>query len=45
MKNLQLPIRLENAITKLYNAFHNGELNSLDCRHCAVGNLCDNSGD
>ena len=43
MKNLQLPIRLENAITKLYNAFHKGELNAMDCGHCAVGNLCDNN--
>jgi len=31
--------RLENAITKLYNAFHNGTLNAFDCSACAVGNL------
>lgn len=41
MKNL--PIRLENAITKLYAAFHNGELQASNCTMCAVGNICDNS--
>jgi hypothetical protein len=35
--------RFNAAITKLYNAFHKGELNPNDCMHCAVGNLCDNS--
>ena len=34
--------RLDNAISKLYNAFHNGKLNAWDCSKCAVGNICDN---
>ena len=34
--------RFDNAVTKLYNAFHNGELNAFDCSKCAVGNICDN---
>ena len=34
--------RFDNAVTKLYNAFHNGELNSMSCSRCAVGNICDN---
>lgn len=37
---MKLPIRLENAITKLYTAFHNGTLNAIDCEMCAVGNIC-----
>jgi hypothetical protein len=37
--------RLERAITKLYNAFHKGELEAGDCSKCAVGNLCDNESD
>lgn len=36
--------RFTNAVTKLYNAFHKGELNGLDCTKCAVGNICDNNG-
>lgn len=36
--------RFDNAVTKLYNAFHNGELNAMDCTMCAVGNMCDNNG-
>lgn len=39
---MKLPIRLENAIKKLYTAFHNGELDSFDCQHCAVGSICGN---
>jgi len=35
--------RLEHAVTKLYNAFHAGELNPDCCMHCAVGNICDNT--
>lgn len=35
--------RFNNAVTKLYNAFHKGELNSNYCSMCAVGNICDNS--
>ena len=34
--------RFENAITKLYNAFHNKTLNPEDCKQCAVGNILDN---
>jgi len=37
--------RFENAVTKLYNAFHDGTLDSFDCSHCAVGNMCDNTDD
>lgn len=33
--------RLEFAITKLYNAFHNNELNPECCKQCAVGNILD----
>jgi len=40
---MKTTIRFNAAITKLYNAFHKGELNPNDCMHCAVGNLCDNS--
>lgn len=32
--------RFDNAVTKLYNAFHNGELNWSDCRKCVIGVLC-----
>ncbi len=35
--------RLNNALTKLYNAFHNDELNPECCKKCAVGNICDNT--
>lgn len=35
--------RFTNAVTKLYNAFHKGELNAMDACCCAVGNICDNS--
>ena len=37
--------RFDSAVVKLYNAFHNGELNAMDCKMCAVGNMCDNNGD
>lgn len=36
------PKRLENALIKLYNAFHNNELNPECCAACAVGNILDN---
>ena len=39
---MKLPRRLEQAITKLYAAFHNGTLDPANCHHCAVGNICDN---
>lgn len=35
--------RFDNAIEKLYNAFHNGTLNPECCKQCAVGNICDNT--
>lgn len=34
--------RMEQAIQKLYSAFHNGNLNPDCCLQCAVGNICDN---
>lgn len=34
--------RFTNAVTKLYNAFHKGELDANSCNHCAVGNICNN---
>jgi hypothetical protein len=35
--------RFENAVMKLYNAFHRNELNANNCQMCAVGNICDNN--
>lgn len=34
--------RLEQALIKLYNAYHNNSLNPEDCAACAVGNILDN---
>lgn len=34
--------RLEQALIKLYNAFHNNRLHPEDCTACAVGNILDN---
>lgn len=34
--------RFDNAIKKLYEAFHNNTLNPDDCKQCAVGNILDN---
>lgn len=34
--------RFTNAVTKLYNAFHQGELEQLDCTKCAVGSIVGN---
>ena len=34
--------RLEHALIKLYNAYHNNRLNPEDCTACAVGNILDN---
>ena len=31
--------RLETAVTKLYNAYHNNELDAYQCSACAVGNI------
>lgn len=39
---MNLPYRLESALTKLYLAFHEGRLDPENCCHCAVGNICDN---
>ncbi|MDH7911462.1 Na(+)-translocating NADH-quinone reductase subunit F [Winogradskyella sp. SYSU M77433] len=33
--------RFDNAIKKLYTAFHNNTLNPEDCKQCAVGNILD----
>ena len=35
--------RFENAINKLYTAFHNDTLNPECCKQCAVGNILDNT--
>ncbi len=35
--------RFEDAITKLYEAFHNNTINPECCKQCAVGNILDNS--
>ena len=34
--------RMEQAIQKLYSAFHSDHLNPDCCLQCAVGNICDN---
>jgi len=34
--------RFNNAVEKLYKAFHNQTLNPDDCKQCAVGNILDN---
>lgn len=39
---MKTPERLEQALVKLYKAFHNNELNPEDCAACAVGNILDN---
>ena len=39
---MNVPQRLENALIKLYDAFHNNELNPECCSACAVGNILDN---
>ncbi|WP_299012123.1 Na(+)-translocating NADH-quinone reductase subunit F [uncultured Polaribacter sp.] len=39
---MNTPYRLEQALIKLYNAFHNKKLNPEDCTACAVGNILDN---
>lgn len=40
---MRFPERFNRAIDKLYAAFHNGSLNAECCKHCAVGNICDNT--
>ena len=39
---MKTPKRLEQALIKLYNAYHNNKLNPEDCTACAVGNILDN---
>ncbi len=38
---MNIPNRLEQALVKLYNAFHNNNLHPEDCTACAVGNILD----
>ena len=40
---MNIPPRLERAITKLYTAFHSDALHPDCCKSCAVGNICDNT--
>lgn len=40
---MKMTKRLDNALNKLYTAFHNGTLNAECCNNCAVGNICDNT--
>lgn len=37
--------RFNNAVTKLYNAFHNRTLSYGSCYKCAVGSMCDGNSD
>lgn len=39
---MKTPKRLEQALIKLYNAYHQNRLNPEDCTACAVGNMLDN---
>ncbi|WP_445735455.1 Na(+)-translocating NADH-quinone reductase subunit F [Mariniflexile sp.] len=39
---MKTSIRLDAAIKKLYNAFHNNTLHPECCTQCAVGNILDN---
>ncbi len=41
-ERMKTPKRLEQALIKLYNAYHNNRLNPEDCTACAVGNILDN---
>jgi hypothetical protein len=38
---MKTTVRLDQAIRKLYNAFHNNELHPECCKQCAVGNILD----
>ncbi len=38
---MKMSQRLESALGKLYNAFHNDTLNPECCKQCAVGNILD----
>lgn len=42
---MKTPFRLEQAIQKLYVAFHNNQLNPECCKQCAVGNILDHRED
>lgn len=39
---MTLSPRMEQAVTKLYTAFHNDALHPECCKKCAVGNICNN---
>lgn len=40
---MKLTKRLDEALYKLYNSFHDGTLNPECCNNCAVGNICNNT--
>lgn len=40
---MKLTKRLDDALDKLYTAFHNGTLNAECCKSCAVGTICNNT--
>ncbi|GAA3578174.1 Na(+)-translocating NADH-quinone reductase subunit F [Snuella lapsa] len=40
---MKTSIRLEQAVQKLYVAFHSNKLNPECCKQCAVGNILDNT--
>lgn len=40
---MQLPTRLEGAISRLYKAYYQTELNPECPKNCAVGNICNNT--
>lgn len=43
MQTMKTSKRFENAIEKLYLAFHNNTLNPECCKQCAVGNILNNT--
>lgn len=40
---MKTPQRLDHALRKLYNAFHDDILHPECCKQCAVGNILDNT--
>lgn len=40
---MKTPYRLEQAVIKLYKAFHENQLDPECCFHCAVGNILDHT--
>ena len=40
---MKISTRLDNALRKLYDAFHNNTLNPECCKQCAVGNILNHS--